>query len=446
MAFTLQILLILACLFYGARKGGIALGLLGGVGVVALVFVFGLAPGKPPVDVMLTIVAVVAASATLQASGGLDVMLQLAERVLRRNPRYVSLLAPFSTCILTMLCGTGHVVYTMLPIIYDVAIKNGIRPERPMAAASIASQMGIMASPVSVAVVSLVAFLAKAPDGSPIIDFVTLLSISIPATLIGVLMVGLFSWFRGKDLDKDEAFQQLIADPEVRKSVYGDTTTLLDKVLSKDQWTAMWIFVGAIAVVAFLGAVPSLRPLVAGKPLSMVLTIQMFMLMAGALIIVITKINPAMIAKNEVFRSGMIAVVAVFGVAWMADTVFEANLPVIKAALADIVTTQPWTYALALLVVSKLVNSQAAAVSAMVPLALSIGVPPGYIVAFGAAAYGYYILPTYPSDLAAIQFDRSGTTRIGKYVINHSFIAPGLIGVFSSCVFGYILATARGLV
>ncbi|HRD35813.1 MAG TPA: anaerobic C4-dicarboxylate transporter [Rhodocyclaceae bacterium] len=446
MAFTLQILLILACLFYGARKGGIALGLLGGVGVVALVFVFGLAPGKPPVDVMLTIVAVVAASATLQASGGLDVMLQLAERVLRRNPRYVSLLAPFSTCILTMLCGTGHVVYTMLPIIYDVAIKNGIRPERPMAAASIASQMGIMASPVSVAVVSLVAFLAKAPDGSPIIDFVTLLSISIPATLIGVLMVGLFSWFRGKDLDKDETFQQLIADPEVRKSVYGDTTTLLDKVLSKDQWTAMWIFVGAIAVVAFLGAVPSLRPLVAGKPLSMVLTIQMFMLMAGALIIVITRINPAMIAKNEVFRSGMIAVVAVFGVAWMADTVFEANLPVIKTALADIVTTQPWTYALALLVVSKLVNSQAAAVSAMVPLALSIGVPPGYIVALGAAAYGYYILPTYPSDLAAIQFDRSGTTRIGKYVINHSFIAPGLIGVFSSCVFGYILATARGLV
>lgn len=446
MEFTLQILLILVCLFYGARKGGIALGLLGGIGVVLLVFVFRLPPGKPPVDVMLTIVAVVAASATLQASGGLDVMLQLAERVLRRNPRYVSILAPFSTCILTMLCGTGHVVYTMLPIIYDVAIKNGIRPERPMAASSIASQMGIMASPVSVAVVSLVAFLAKAPAGSPIIDFVTLLSISIPATLFGVLMIGIFSWFRGQDLDKDEAFQQLIADPEMRKSVYGDTTTLLDKVLSKDQWTAMWIFVGAIAVVAILGAVTSLRPLVADKPLSMVLTIQMFMLMAGALIIIITKTNPAMIAKNEVFRSGMIAVVAVFGVAWMADTVFEANLPTIKAALADIVTTQPWTYALALLIVSKLVNSQAAAVSAMVPLALSIGVPPGYIVAFGAAAYGYYILPTYPSDLAAIQFDRSGTTRIGKYVINHSFILPGLIGVLSSCLFGYILATARALI
>ena len=446
MEFTLQIVLILACLFYGARKGGIALGLLGGIGIVILVFVFRVAPGKPPVDVMLTIVAVVAASATLQASGGLDVLLQLAEKILRRNPKYVSILAPFTTCTLTMLCGTGHVVYTMLPIIYDVAIKNNIRPERPMAASSIASQMGIMASPVSVAIVSLVAFLAKAPAGSPIIDFVTLLSITIPSTLVGVLMIGIFSWFRGKDLDKDEAFQQLIADPEHRKAVYGDTTTLLGKKLPAHQWAAMWIFIGAIAVVALLGAVVALRPVVGDKPLSMVLTIQMFMLLAGALIIVFTKTNPAMIAKNEVFRSGMIAVVAVFGVAWMADTVFEANLPGIKAALADVVKTQPWTYALALLIVSKLVNSQAAAVSAMVPVALSIGVPPGYVVAFAAASYGYYILPTYPSDLAAIQFDRSGTTHIGKYVINHSFILPGLIGVFSSCVFGYILATTRGLV
>jgi anaerobic C4-dicarboxylate transporter DcuB len=446
MEFFLQIVLILACLFYGARKGGIALGLLGGIGVVVLVFAFKLPPGKPPVDVMLTIVAVVAASATLQASGGLDVLLQLAEKVLRRNPRYVSILAPFTTCTLTMLCGTGHVVYTMLPIIYDVAIKNNIRPERPMAASSIASQMGIIASPVSVAVVSLVAFLAKAPEGSPIITFVTLLSVTIPSTLAGVLMIGIFSWFRGKDLDRDEAFQQLIADPESRKFVYGNSVTLLDQKLARDQWLAMWIFVGAIAVVAVLGAVESIRPLVAGKPINMVLTIQMFMLMAGALIVIFTKTNPMSIAKNEVFRAGMIAVVAVFGVAWMADTVFEANLPGIKAALADVVKTQPWTYALALLVVSKLVNSQAAAISAMVPVALSIGVPPGYVVAFAAASYGYYILPTYPSDLATIQFDRSGTTHIGKYVINHSFILPGLIGVSTSCVVGYLLAVAKGLV
>ncbi len=445
MELTLQLILVVACLFYGARKGGIALGLLGGIGLVILVFLFKLPPGKPPVDVMLTIVAVVAASATLQASGGLDVLLLGAEKLLRKNPKFVTILAPFTTCGLTMLCGTGHVVYTMLPIIYDVAIKNGIRPERPMAAASIASQMGIIASPVSVAVVSLVAFLAKAPAGGRVIDFVTLLSITVPCTLAGVLMIGIFSWFRGKDLDQDEDFQNLISDPEAKKRVYGESTTLIGKQLEKSQWIAMWIFIGAIAIVATLGAMESWRPLVNKKPLSMVLTIQMFMLLAGAFIILFTKTKPAEIAKNEVFRAGMTAVIAVFGVAWMADTVFEANLETVKTSLAEVVKQYPWMYAIALLIVSKLVNSQAAAISAMVPLALAIGVTPGQVAAFAAACYGYYILPTYPSDLATIQFDRSGTTRIGKYVINHSFILPGLIGVSTSCIVGYFLATARGL-
>ncbi|MBP6006696.1 MAG: anaerobic C4-dicarboxylate transporter [Rhodoferax sp.] len=446
MDILLQVAVILICLFYGARKGGVALGLLGGIGIVIMAFVFGLPPGKPPVDVMLTIIAVVAASATLQASGGLEVLLMGAEKVLRRNPKYVSILAPFTTCLLTILCGTGHVVYTMLPIIYDVAIKNNIRPERPMAASSIASQMGILASPVSVAVVALVAFLAKAPVGDHVIDFVQVLSITVPSTLAGVLMIGIFSWFRGKDLDKDPEFQARIADPEQRKNIYGTSDTLMGKTLTSSQWTAMWIFIGAIVVVSILGAYPALRPLVGGKPLSMVLCIQMFMLLAGALMIMFTKTDPSIIGKTEVFRAGMIAVVAVFGIAWMADTVFEANLPALKAALTDLVKTQPWTYAIALLLVSKLVNSQAAAVSAMVPVGLAIGVPPGYVVAFAAASYGYYILPTYPSDLAAIQFDRSGTTHIGKYVINHSFILPGLIGVGTSCLVGFLLADVYGLI
>ena len=446
MDILLQVAVILICLFYGARKGGVALGLLGGIGIVIMTFVFGLKPGKPPVDVMLTIIAVVAASATLQASGGLEVLLKGAEKMLRRNPKYVSILAPFTTCFLTILCGTGHVVYTMLPIIYDIAIKNNIRPERPMAASSISSQMGILASPVSVAVVALVAFLAKVPVDGHVIDFVQVLSITIPSTLAGVLLIGIFSWFRGKDLDDDPEFQKRIADPEQREIIYGESATLMGKILSRDQWTAMWIFLGAIVIVACLGAFPAVRPLVDGKPLSMVLTIQMFMLLAGALMIIFTKTDPSLIGKTEVFRAGMIAVVAVFGIAWMADTVFDAHLSELKVVLTELVKTKPWTYAIALLLVSKLVNSQAAAISAMVPVGLAIGVPPGYIVAFAAASYGYYILPTYPSDLAAIQFDRSGTTRIGKYVINHSFILPGLIGVSTSCLVGYLLASARGLI
>lgn len=236
MLFTIQLIIILICLFYGARKGGIALGLLGGIGLVILVFVFHLQPGKPPVDVMLVIIAVVAASATLQASGGLDVMLQIAEKLLRRNPKYVSIVAPFVTCTLTILCGTGHVVYTILPIIYDVAIKNNIRPERPMAASSIGAQMGIIASPVSVAVVSLVAMLGNVTFDGRHLEFLDLLAITIPSTLIGILAIGIFSWFRGKDLDKDEEFQKFISVPENREYVYGDTGCWIKNCRKATGW------------------------------------------------------------------------------------------------------------------------------------------------------------------------------------------------------------------
>jgi len=444
MDFIIQLIVVLICLFYGARKGGIALGLLGGVGLIILVFVFHLAPGKPPVDVMLVIIAVVAASATLQASGGLDVMLQIAERLLRRNPKYVSIVAPFVTCILTILCGTGHVVYTILPIIYDVAIKNNIRPERPMAASTIGSQMGIIASPVSVAVVSLVAMLGDVTLNGKHLGFVDLLAITIPSTLIGILCIGIFSWFRGKDLDKDPEFQAFISIPENKEYVYGDTVTLLNKKLPRSNWVAMWIFLASIVVVALLGAFPELRPVLDGKALSMVLVIQIFMLFAGALIIIFTKTKAADISKNEVFRSGMIAIVAVYGIAWMAETMFGAHLGEIKSVLGTLVTEYPWAYAIVLLLVSKFVNSQAAALAAIVPVALAIGVDPAYIVASAPACYGYYILPTYPSDLAAIQFDRSGTTKIGRFVINHSFIFPGLIGVSVSCVFGWVFSAMYG--
>mgnify|MGYP001031489937 CR=1 FL=1 len=449
--FGIQLFVVLVCLFYGARKGGIALGLLGGIGLLVFAFGFNVAPGKPAVSVMLTILAVVVASATLQASGGLDVMLQIAERVLRKNPKFLTILAPFVTCFLTILCGTGHVVYTMMPIIYDIAIKNNIRPERPMAAASISSQMGIIASPVSVAVVSLTALLLEAEHKLAGFDgYINLLQITIPSTLFGVLCIGIFSWFRGKDLDKDEVFQEKIKDPEFKKYVYGDSKTLLGVKLPFQDWLAMWIFLGAIVVVALLGAFPELRPQFevkgAMKPMGMVDVIQMFMLLAGSALLIFTNVDTGKIGKNEIFRSGMIALVAVFGISWMADTMFAVHTPMMKEALGDIVKAQPWTYAIMLLLISKFVNSQAAAIAAFVPLALGIGVEPGIIVAFAAACYGYYILPTYPSDLATIQFDRSGTTHIGRFVINHSFILPGLIGVFSSCVAGYALAKVAGYI
>ena len=546
--FTLQLIVVLGCLFYGAKKGGMALGVLGGIGLVILVFAFGMKPGKPAIDVILTILAVVVASATLQAAGGLDVMLQIAEKALRKNPKFVCILAPLCGWTLTVLCGTGHTVYTLLPIIYDVSIKSGIRPERPLAATTISSQLAIIASPVSVAGVSMVAVLLG--TGTVHIDgftsYVDLLKVTIPATFIGMLIIGTYSIFRGKDLDKDPDFQERIKDPEQRKYIYGsdESHSLIGVKLPAKQWNVMWIFLATIAIVAVLGYYKQLRPSwtsdVPGKsieivvdkkvvknitvkdgqvvstvtdskvvsnvkdnkvkdatkftnvevldkdkkvtqtivlqdgnvvitkgdktetvanasivvkdtmkktaPLGMVDTIQIFMLLAASIMMIYSGIKAAKIAQNEIFHSGMVALVAIYGISWMADTMFHSHIEMLKGSLGEVMRAYPWMYIVVGMLISKFLNSQAAAAATFVPLAVQIGVDPGIIVAFATACYGYFILPTYPSDLAAIQFDRSGTTKIGKYVINHSFIIPGLIGVFSSCAVGWVLANLYGFI
>jgi anaerobic C4-dicarboxylate transporter DcuB len=436
----LEFVIIIACLLLGTRYGGFGLGLISGLGLLIFAFVFHLAPGKPPVDVLLTIMAVLGCASVLQTAGGLNVMMRFAEKILRRNPKYVTLLAPITTWTLTVMCGTGHVVYTMFPIIYDIAIKEGVRPERPMAVASIASQIGICASPVSVAVVSMVAILSKSTHP---VSIVQLLSVSIPATFCGVIVAALWSLKRGKDLDSDPVFQAKLQNQAEKEYIYGESSTLMDKVFPKEAYWSTWIFFTAIAVVVLLGAFKELRPVfeVDGKTttLSMNLAIQIMMLSAGALIVLFCKVVTKEIPNGTVFKAGMVAVISIFGVAWMADTVFDAHFEVLKAALAGVVATKPWTYALVLFVISKLVNSQAAAVAAIAPLGVSLGVDPLMMVAFIPASYGYFILPTYASDLACIGFDRSGTTRIGKFIINHSFIIPGLIGVSTGCTVGYIL-------
>ena len=546
--FTLQLIVVLGCLFYGAKKGGMALGVLGGIGLVILVFAFGMKPGKPAIDVILTILAVVVASATLQAAGGLDVMLQIAEKALRKNPKFVCILAPLCGWTLTVLCGTGHTVYTLLPIIYDVSIKSGIRPERPLAATTISSQLAIIASPVSVAGVSMVAVLLG--TGTVHIDgftsYVDLLKVTIPSTFIGMLIIGTYSIFRGKDLDKDPEFQELIKDPAQKKYVYGsdESHSLIGVKLPAKQWNVMWIFLATIAIVAVLGYYKQLRPgwtsNVPGKsieivvdkkvvqsitvkdgqvvstvddskvvsnvkdskvkdatkftnvevldkdekvtqsfvlqdgnvvitkegktetvanasivvkdtmkktaPLGMVDTIQIFMLLAASIMMIYSGIKAAKIAQNEIFHSGMVALVAIYGISWMADTMFHSHIEMLKGSLGEVMKAYPWMYIIVGMLISKFLNSQAAAAATFVPLAVQIGVDPGIIIAFATACYGYFILPTYPSDLAAIQFDRSGTTKIGKYVINHSFIIPGFIGVFSSCAVGWVLANIYGFI
>lgn len=440
---TLEFVVIIACLLVGTRFGGMGLGLISGIGLFLLTFIFGLEPGKPPVDVMLTILAVIGCAATLQTAGGLNVMMQFAEKLLRKHPQHITLLAPFTTWMLTFLCGTGHVVYTMFPIISDIALKKGIRPERPMAVASIASQMAITASPVSVAVVSLISILGAQHGIGHAWSILEILMVSVPASLFGVAIAALWSLRRGKDLANDPEFQQRISDPKQREFIYGSSDTLLNQRFSKQAYWSTWIFFAGILVVVLLGAFPELRPSfeVKGKlsPLSMNLVIQMMMLIAGAVMLVVCKVNASAISNGAVFKAGMVAIFSVFGVAWMSDTFFQAHLPELKMALEGVVKSHPWTYAIVLFLVSKLVNSQAAALTAVAPMGLMLGVEPKMLIAFFPASYGYFILPTYPSDLACIGFDRSGTTRIGKFIINHSFIVPGLIGVSCACVASYLL-------
>ncbi|WP_411853162.1 anaerobic C4-dicarboxylate transporter [Yersinia enterocolitica] len=442
---TLQFIIIILCLLVGTRYGGMGLGLISGIGLFILTFIFGLEPGKLPVDVMLTILAVIGCAAVLQTAGGLNVMMQFAERLLRKHPQHITLLAPFTTWSLTFLCGTGHVVYTMFPIISDIAIKKGIRPERPMAVASVASQMAITASPVSVAVVSLVSIIGANHGIGQAYSILEILAVSVPASLVGVLMAALWSLRRGKDLDKDPDFQARIKDPEQRDFIYGSTDTLLNQVFPKQAYWSTGIFFVAIALVVLLGAFADLRPAfeVKGKmqSLSMNLVIQMMMLIAGAVILIGCKVKPSDISNGAVFKAGMVAIFSVFGVAWMSDTFFQAHMGDLKLVLEDVVKGHPWTYAIVLFLVSKLVNSQAAALTAIAPMGLQLGVDPKMLIAFFPAAYGYFVLPTYPSDLACIGFDRSGTTKIGKFIINHSFIIPGLIGVICSCITGYVLVT-----
>lgn len=369
---------------------------------------------------------------------------EVCGKFLRNNPKHITILAPVTTWFLTVLCGTGHVVYTMFPIIYDISIKQNIRPERPMAVSSVASQMGVSASPVSVAVVSIVGFMAAAGQNYSLLQ---ILSISVPATLFGVLCAAFYSYRRGRDLEKDEAFQEMIKDPEQKEYIYGDNETLQGRELPSSYYHATGIFLIGIICIAILGNFPDLLPHfpnAKGKmaAISMTTVIQMVMLFVSALILFACKTKAKEVGNSQVFRAGIVALVSVYGVAWMADTYFASHMGVLKTFLGSVVTQHPWTYGLVLFFTSKLVNSQGAAVAIVMPMALGLGMDPVMVMSFLPACYGYFFLPTYPSDLACIGFDRSGTTRIGKFVLNHSFMLPGLIGVICACGMSFVIAHA----
>ncbi len=471
----LQLCIVLGALWVGSRYGSLALGAISGIGLAILVFGFGLKPGTPPTDVIYIIIAAVTCAGIMQASGGMDWLIQIAEKLLRKHPDRITFLAPLCTFFLTVLVGTGHVVYTLMPIICDIALKKGIRPERPCGVASIASQVGITCSPIAAAVV---AFVSISNTNGFDITIPQVLMISIPACICGLMAAAAASYRRGLDLDKDPVFQKKIKDPEQYKYIYGSNATTLDMEIPKEAKRAVFIFLGALAVIVFFAifqeALPSYKTLRAvhdanalyitkdmavtgdqlvkanlyikgttewyDKTLPMNIVIQIVMISAAALMIMLCKAAPKKAVSGPVWQSGMVAVVAIYGIAWLADTYFSNYMGEMKTMLAGVVAQYPWSIALVFFLVSVLINSQGAVVVAMLPLAYSLGIAGPVLLGVLPSVYGYFFIPNYPSDIATVNFDRSGTTVIGKYLLNHSFMMPGLICVITSTIVAYILS------
>ena len=433
----IQLCIVLGALWVGSRYGSLALGAISGIGLAILVFGFGLKPGTPPTDVIYIIIAAVTCAGIMQASGGMDWLIQIAERMLRKHPDRITFLAPLSTFFLTVLVGTGHVVYTLMPIICDIALKKGIRPERPCGVASIASQVGITCSPIAAAVV---AFVTISNANNFPITIPQVLMVSIPACVCGLMAAATASYHRGLDLDKDPQFLAKLKDPEQYNYIYGSSATTLDKEIPQSAKNAVFVFIAALLVIVLFASFPHLLPSWDGKALKMNIVIQIIMISAAALMILFCKAQPKKAVAGPVWQSGMVAVVAIYGIAWMADTYFSNYMADIQLMLEDIVKLYPWAIAIVFFLVSVLINSQGAVVVSMLPLAYKLGIDGPILLGVLPSVYGYFFIPNYPSDIATVNFDRSGTTVIGKYLLNHSFMMPGLICVFTSTIVAYILS------
>lgn len=430
----LQLLVVLVAIIIGARLGGIGLGVMGGVGLAILSFVFGLQPTAPPIDVMLMIAAVIAAASCMQAAGGLEYMVKVAEHILRRNPAKVTILSPIVTYLFTFIAGTGHIAYSVLPVIAEVARETKIRPERPLGIAVIASQQAITASPISAATVALLGLLAGFD-----ISLFDILKVTVPATLIGVLVGAFCSMKVGKELEDDPEYQRRLKEGMIEE-VTQESTRIEN--LSKARISVL-IFLFATFLIVLFGSIDSLRPSfeVNGQVtmFNMPSIIEIIMLSTAAVILLVCRIDGIKAVQGNIFPAGMQAVIAIFGIAWMGDTFIAGNLEQLKGSIEQVVQSMPWLFGVALFVMSILLYSQAATIRAVVPLGIALGISPLLLIALFPAVNGYFFIPNYPTVVAAINFDRTGTTRIGKYILNHSFMMPGLVSTIVAILVGLLL-------
>jgi anaerobic C4-dicarboxylate transporter DcuA len=427
----LQFAVVLAAIWMGSRFSGVGLGLWGAVGLLILVVAFGVNPTSPPIDVMLIILAVIMAASVMDAAGGIDFLVRIAERIIRANPKYVTIVAPLTTWSFTFVAGTGHIVYPLLPVIYETAHQSGIRPERPMAVATIASQQAITASPVA-AIIGLFSEKGLTDWGLP-----QIMMVCVPATLTGVVAAAIVSMFIGKDLKDDPEYQARLKAGKIPVPVSAADRPPL-KASAK---LSAFLFLAGVALVVLFGFFPGLRTLPGAKSaLGMPIVIEIVMMAVAAIMLFFTKVDVDEIPKTATLRAGVVAVIGIFGLAWLGDSFIAANKDVIVPAIGDWAKAAPWTFAFGLFFASVLLYSQAATTRALMPLGMALGIPPQFLIAMFPSVNGYFFIPTYGSLIAAINFDLSGTTKIGKYVLNHSFMIPGIVATATAVITGLFLA------
>lgn len=436
----IELIVVFACIVVGARIGGIGLGTMGGIGLVILVFVFGLPPGSPPGIVLGMIVAVITALASMQAAGGLDYLISYANRIMRKKPQYITFVAPFVTYILIAASGTQHVIYALLPVISEVSAKAGVRPERPLSISVIASMYGLISSPISAATVAMLAVLS-----SYSVNLLQILSVIIPASILGLIAGTLSVAWRGKDLKDDPEYQEKISSGNI-KAV--SETIEIPKEKEGQARNSLIVFLIAIVAVVVIGIFPELRPdyeLLKGKEfiteqLEMGDAIMIIMLAAAGIMMMFFNAKPGDAVKGSIMNGGIVAVISILGVSWMGSSFFEGNRTTIVDGISGVIGQAPWVIVIGLFVLSMLLFSQAATVVTLMPVAVALNMPLWMLIAVYPAVNGFFFLPTYGTLLAAVSFDSTGTTRIGKYLVNHSFMLPGLVCLVTSIISAFIIS------
>lgn len=432
-----ELAVLIACIVVGARLGGIALGGVAGIGLTVFVFAFQMPPGGPPVVVLGMIIAVITALSAVQAAGGLDYLVQIAERIMRRRPQYITFVAPLVTYVLIAASGTQHVIYALLPVIAEVSRKAGVRPERPMSVSVIAAQQGLVASPISAATVAMLGVLGGAQVGLPQIAMVI-----IPSTLVAVLAASLSVAWRGKSLDADPEYQQRLADGKLKPP--AALPEIAGRALRNARGSTL-LFLLAIGLVVVMGIFPELKPehILKGQPhqVDTADAIMMVMLAVAGLTMILFQAGAEAAVKGSIMKGGVTAFISILGVSWLGSSLFEGNRAAIVGGISGLIQQAPWIFALGLFVLSILLMSQAATVVTLMPVGVALSLAPWLLVGLYPAVNGYFFLPTYGTILAAVSFDQTGTTRIGKWLLNHSFMIPGLVATATSTALAVLLSS-----